>query len=207
MELWSPNFPEGGRIPGSNAFCVPDPLSRLALSANRNPTLEWSDPPPGTRSFALTCIDHDVPSVGDDVNQEGRVVPADLPRVDFVHWLLADLPADRRRIAEGEFSDGVTPGGKQGSRSQPHEGVNDYTGWFAGDPEMEGVYRGYDGPCPPWNDTIVHHYEFTLYAVDVASLDLRDDYDLADLRRALDGHVLASASLTGTYSLNPDVPA
>ena len=32
---------------------------------------------------------------------------------------------------------------------------------------MSGDYFGYDGPCPPWNDSIVHHYVFTVYALDV----------------------------------------
>jgi phosphatidylethanolamine-binding protein (PEBP) family uncharacterized protein len=43
------------------------------------------------RSYVI-CHDPDVPSKGDDVNQEGRGVPASLPRVDFFHWVLVDLP-------------------------------------------------------------------------------------------------------------------
>lgn len=50
----------------------------------------------------------------DDVNQEGREVPASLPRVDFFHWVLVDLPADLRDIEEGTFSSGITPRGKGG---------------------------------------------------------------------------------------------
>ena len=51
-------------------------------------------------------------------------------------------------------------------------GVNNYTDWFAGDEQMAGDYGGYDGPCPPWNDELLHHYRFTLYALDVPSLGL-----------------------------------
>jgi phosphatidylethanolamine-binding protein (PEBP) family uncharacterized protein len=40
----------------------------------------------GTKSFAIVCHDPDVPSKGDDVNQEGRAVPRSLARVDFFHW-------------------------------------------------------------------------------------------------------------------------
>ena len=72
------------------------PRRTCALSANRNPDFAWSDAPAGTRSFALVCHDPDVPSRGDDVNQEGRVVPASLPRVDFFHWVL-DRPAPSTR--------------------------------------------------------------------------------------------------------------
>ena len=55
------------------------------------------------------------------------------------------------------------------------QGINDYTGWFAGDKDMAGNYFGYDGPCPPWNDEIPHRYVFTLYALDVAAArDVRE---------------------------------
>ena len=68
---------------------------------------------------------------------------------------------------------------------------------------MQGDYYGYDGPCPPWNDEIVHHYVFTLYALDVAKLRLDGRFTAADVVRAMAGHVLDQASLTGIYSLNP----
>ena len=74
-----------------------DPEQRVALSTNRNPHLRWSDVPEGCRSFVILCVDPDVPTVGDDVNQEGRSVSADLPRTDFVHWLMVDVPADQDR--------------------------------------------------------------------------------------------------------------
>jgi Raf kinase inhibitor-like YbhB/YbcL family protein len=128
---------------------------------------------PATQSFAIICHDPDVPSQGDDVNQEDRSVPASLPRVDFFHWVLIDLPASLDEIKEGEFSSDVTPRGKPGPHA-PHgarQGINDYTSWFAGDNDMRGDYYGYDGPCPPWNDEIVHRYVFTVFALDVAKLD------------------------------------
>ena len=63
------------------------------------------------------------------------------------------------RILAGEFSDGVTAGGKAGPDGPrgARQGINNYREWFAGDPAMAGDYFGYDGPCPPWNDSIVHH--------------------------------------------------
>ena len=86
----------------------------MALAGNRNPHLSWSDLPQGTRSLVLVCHDPDVPSRADDVNQEGRQVPGDLPRVDFTHWVLVDLDPERGGIEEGEFSSEVTAGGKSG---------------------------------------------------------------------------------------------
>ena len=43
--------------------------------------------------------------------------------------------------------------------------------------------------------------------VRAVSLGLSGDFTGADVRRAMEGHVLASAVHVGTYSLNPDVPA
>ncbi|MBL8391742.1 MAG: YbhB/YbcL family Raf kinase inhibitor-like protein [Candidatus Accumulibacter sp.] len=209
MQLTSSSFRDGEPIPGDFAFCIPDPAHHVCLGSNRNPQLAWSDVPPGTRSFALICHDPDVPSKGDDVNQEGRTVPASLPRVDFFHWLLIDLPADLRQIGEGEFSSDVTPRGKAGPHAAngARQGINDYTAWFAGDNDMRGDYYGYDGPCPPWNDEIVHHYVFTLFALDVERLDVDGKLGGPQVRAALQRHVLAKARLTGTYSLNPAVSA
>ena len=84
-------------------------------------------------------------------------------------------------------------------------GLNDYTRWFAGDANMLGDYYGYDGPCPPWNDALVHRYIFTLYALDVPNLDTHDDLTGASIQTALAGHVLAEARLRGTYTLKPHI--
>jgi Raf kinase inhibitor-like YbhB/YbcL family protein len=126
--------------------------------------------------------------------------------VDFSHWLLANLPADVTEIAAGRFSDAVTARGKASSGPfNTIQGLNDYTGWFAGDEAMRGDYHGYDGPCPPWNDERMHHYHFTVYALDIAQLDLPDRFTRTDLMNAMQGHVLDSATLTGRYTLNPAV--
>lgn len=205
MEISTDSFTPDGPIPARYALAKPDPESRVTLSENVNPRLEWTDVPEGTKSFALICHDYDVPSEGDDVNQPDREVPEDLPRVDFFHWVLVDIPADKTSIAEGEFSDRVVAGG-QDARHGPHgtrQGLNDFTGWFAGDEEMEGNYYGYDGCAPPWNDSIVHHYVFTLYALDVERVDVEGDFTGHDVREAIEGHVLAEATLEGTYTQNP----
>jgi Raf kinase inhibitor-like YbhB/YbcL family protein len=209
MNLTSPNFGDNQPIPSVHAFCAPDPASHVTMSNNRNPALAWNDLPAGTKSLALICHDPDVPSKPDDVNQEDRSIPADLPRVEFYHWVLLDLPATATAITEGEYSDGVTPKGKDGPDGPggTRQGLNDYTNWFAGDADMEGKYFGYDGPCPPWNDTIVHHYVFTLYALDVERCPLEGEFSGAEVRNAISSHILAQARITGTYSLNPDIKA
>ncbi len=209
MKLVSSSFADGQPIPGDFSFCIPDSAHRVCLGKNLNPHLAWSDVPTGTKSFVLICHDPDVPSRGDDVNQEDRTVPATLPRVDFFHWVLIDLPETTTGIAEGEHSREVTPNGKPGPDlpDGSRHGLNDYTGWFAGDEQMKGNYFGYDGPCPPWNDSIRHRYVFTVYALDVPTLSVAGTFDGQQVRNAMVGHILAKASLTVTYSLNPAVPA
>ena len=207
MKLTTTAFSELEAIPPEYAFGKIDPKSRVSLSENLNPDFAWNDVPVGTRSFVLLCHDPDVPSKGDDVNQEGRVVPANLPRVDFFHWVLIDLPTTMTKIACGEFSNGVTARGKAGPQAAhgARQGINDYTGWFAGDKEMAGDYFGYDGPCPPWNDSIPHRYVFTLYALNVKRLGLEGKFDGNAVRKAMHGKMLAQCSVTGRYSLNPAV--
>ncbi|NNJ83546.1 MAG: YbhB/YbcL family Raf kinase inhibitor-like protein, partial [Gammaproteobacteria bacterium] len=142
MKLNCQNFNNNQPIPGEFAFCIPDPKEHVTLGGNKNPSLSWSDLPGGTKSLVLICHDPDVPSKPDDVNQEGRIVPGDLPRIDFYHWVLVDIPTNMTGIATGEYSDGVTARGKEGPDAQggTRQGINDYTQWFAGDADMEGRY-------------------------------------------------------------------
>ncbi len=203
MKLWSDSWTNGDRIGERYAAGRIDGAG-VGFSDNVNPHLAWSELPAGTQSLVLICHDFDVPSKGDDVNQPDREIPSDLPRVDFFHWLLVDLPPTLAKIAEGEFSRGFTACGKPGPAA-PHgarQGLNDYTGWFAGNAEMAGQYFGYDGPFPPFNDSLVHHYVFTLYALSVARLPLEGAFTGAQVREALAGHVLDAATYSGTYTLN-----
>src|SRR6185437_8153058 len=85
------------------------------------------------------------------------------------------------------------------------QGVNAYTGWFAGHADMGGDCLRYDGPCPPRNDSLLHHYHVQLYALDVSALALVKRFTRHQLQLAMAGHVLAEAELVGTCSLNPAV--
>ena len=205
MKLTSTNFADGGKIPDEFAFCIPDAAHHVCLGSNRNPQLAWNDVPAGTLSFVVICHDPDVPSKGDDVNQEGRIIPAALPRIDFFHWVLINLPPTVNAVNEAEFSSNVTPRGKSGPQTAHNslQGINNYTDWFAGDHDMRGDYYGYDGPCPPWNDEILHRYIFTVYALDIAQLPLSGKFGGQEVRAALESHILAEAKITGTYTLNP----
>ena len=55
---------------------------------------------------------------------------------------------------------------------------------------------GYGGPAPPDKR---HTYVFKLYALD-SELDLPDKSTKADVEKAMEGHIVDQATLTGTYA-------
>lgn len=125
--------------------------------ADNSPQLAWSAPPVATKSLALIVADPDAPSG------------------TFTHWVLYNIPAGTRSLAEGlphlaQLADGS------------RQGRNDF-----GKP-------GYGGPCPPHGQE--HRYVFTLYALD-ATVDLPPG--ATGVEGALKGHVLAQAELTARY--------
>ena len=200
MKIHSISFDHHQSIPAEFAMGQP-----YGFGGNRNPQLAWEEVPAGTKSFALLCIDTDAPTDGALVADEATPIPVAHPRGDFVHWVVADIPAATRAIAAGSCSDGVTTGGKGlGLDAGGRRGLNDYTGWYAGDAVMAGQYFGYDGPYPPAHDQRVHRYFFRLFALDVESLHLPEVFTAADVLQAMHGHVLTEAAIYGTYTLNPD---
>lgn len=206
MQIRSSSFEHRQRLPVEFAAGQAT-ADGFGFAPNRNPHLAWDGAPAGTRSFVLLCVDPDVPTVPEMVGRSDVQIPSEQPRCDFVHWVMVDIPADVREIAEGACSDGVVPHGKAapagpaGSR----QGLNDYTGWFSGDEAMAGDWRGYDGPFPPPNDLRLHRYFFRVFALDVATLPLPERFTAADALAAMRGHVLAEAAIHGTYSLNTAV--
>ena len=94
----------------------------------------------------------------------------------YWHWVLWGIPASVTSLAPGE-------GRPAGSTT----GRNDY-----------GASE-YGGPCPPQGDG-AHRYVFTVYALDVATLDGVDEgLTGASLVFTMRGHVLAQGSVTGTF--------
>jgi Raf kinase inhibitor-like YbhB/YbcL family protein len=129
-----------------------------------SPQISWSNPPPGTRSLALIMDDRDAP-VGH------------LHRHNYVHWLVFDMPADRRDLTEGLQRQPLPDGSQQG-QNDAHE-------------------FGFSGPCPYAGTT--HHYAITLYALDTR-LGLPAATTGRRLLTAIDGHILARGQITVTYS-------
>ena len=199
MYVKSESFAHGQPIPVGFAFGAPG-----GLGGNRNPQLSWGDAPADTRSYALLCIDADAPTDPALVADGATDIAVDHPRGDFAHWAMVDIPPQVTAIAAGSCSDGVTKGGK---RTPPgpagtRQGLNDYTGWFAGDADMAGDWLGYDGPYPPPHDLRLHRYFFRVFALDVERLELPERFTAGDVLRAMQGHVLAEAATWGSYSLH-----
>jgi Raf kinase inhibitor-like YbhB/YbcL family protein len=101
----------------------------------------------------------------------------DAPRGTWVHWVLFNLSAEAVELAPGVPRVPELPSGAR-------QGVND-----SGE-------IGYSGPCPPPGKP--HRYFFRLYALDSA-LNLPAGVARAELDRAKVGHVLAEATIMGTY--------
>lgn len=102
----------------------------------------------------------------------------DAPGGGFVHWVLYDVGAALRELPAGVPPIGRGEGGMK-------QGLNDFG------------HTGYGGPCPPAGRP--HRYVFQLYALDTTT-GLAPDASRKDLMAAIRNHVLAEASLTGTFS-------
>lgn len=97
------------------------------------------------------------------------------------HWVVFNIPSDQRRLApnSGDVTVGVAPDGAVQSRTD------------FGAP-------GYGGACPPAGDGD-HRYQFRVWALDVAQLDLSDQVSGAMVGYFLNQHKLAQAEITVTY--------
>jgi len=203
MKLTSESLRDGQPIPERYAMGIRGTEGPVP-GPNLSPPLAWSEAPAATRSFALLAVDIDAPSP-ENANRKDYVIPDEAPRADFYHWVLVNIPASQRELAEGLDSRGLTPKGKPAIQTAYGlRGINSYKEWFGDDPNMGGDYGGYDGPWPPFNDPRLHHYRFVLYALDVESLALPDPVRGPDVLKAIAGHLLAEATITVTHTLFPD---
>jgi hypothetical protein len=101
-----------------------------ADGADISPELVWSDVPEGTQSFALYVHDPDAPD-------------PKAPRIDWIHWMIVNIPVDTLEIPKGGPAPGV-------------EVVNDFG------------RESWGGPSPPIG---VHRYFFKVFALNVPNLE------------------------------------
>jgi Raf kinase inhibitor-like YbhB/YbcL family protein len=188
----------GQLIADKFAYCKPDGKGQTVNADNISPAIHWLNAPEGVKSFVLLVVDPDVPADFSNANKADVEIRANTPRQDFYHWVLVDIPPTLLGLYEGADSKGIVPGGKQvGKRAYGINGKNDYSKVFT------GTYGGYDGPCPPWNDLRMHHYHFTLYALDIPSLNLPSPITALQAKSAMDGHIIGKGEVVGTYTNNP----
>lgn len=104
----------------------------------------------------------------------------------FVHWVVYNIPGDAEGLPEGLPNNPIL--------RSPEEIAGTIQG------STDAKKPGYFGPRPPAGHG-VHHYIFTLYAVDAGSdeLGLEQGLDEGGLVSAIEGHVLAEGELTGLY--------
>lgn len=148
IKVMSPAFEEGGMIP-EKYTCDGKDIS---------PPIEWKGIPEGTKSLAL---------ISDD---------PDAPMGTWVHWVIFNIPPERKGLPEGVPTKKVLEGGIR-------QGLNDFR------------RIGYGGPCPPGG---VHRYYFKLYALDRV-LDLEPGVTKNMLLKAMEGHILDKGELMGRY--------
>ncbi|RME19279.1 MAG: YbhB/YbcL family Raf kinase inhibitor-like protein [Deltaproteobacteria bacterium] len=152
MVLSSPAFKNKGNIPPKHT----------CQGENVSPPLEWRNLPEGTKSLVLIVDDPDAPD-------------PKAPKMVWDHWVVYDIPATSKGLAEGAASKGLPKGARHGLNS-----------WKK---------AGYGGPCPPIG---THRYFHKLYALDVVLGDLGKPTK-KKLLEAIEGHVLGKAELVGLY--------
>jgi Raf kinase inhibitor-like YbhB/YbcL family protein len=156
MELKSSTL-TGDTIPGISACsrenCPCD-------GQNISPQLSWTSPPEHTNSFALIVTDKDSPF-----------------GLHFVHWVVYDLPPDKRELTQGIANQEQLPDGSR-------QGQNGFG------------KIGYVGPCPPGKSA--HRYVFDLYALDT-KLNLPPGSSKKQVVKAMQGHILGTGELIGKY--------
>lgn len=197
------SFKNGGMIPNKYVFCAPAADGHFSPGANINPSVSWSKGPRGTKSYAIILYDTKSPAEHRDLmNKDGVTLTADVKRHNFYHWILVDIPANVTSIKEGADSNARVLHGKPATSTVGVKGLNDYTKVTASNEAMKGQYYGYDGPCAPWNDEVMHEYHFAVYALGVKSLDLPKDFDAEAAQNAMKGKILAQGEEVGLFTAN-----
>ena len=159
----------------SSAFqdSTPIPAKYTGEGADISPPLDWSDVPKNTKEYALILEDPDAPS------GNGENYP-------FVHWIAYNFSPNVSSIPEGLPSKAI----RIQLPVSLDQGINSFH------------QIGYSGPMPPIGSGL-HHYRFTLYALD-AELGVKPPITKEQLLKAIDGHTIATANLIGTYQRNKD---
>jgi Raf kinase inhibitor-like YbhB/YbcL family protein len=194
LSLQVEGIDEGSPIAPHYAYCAPEGKA----GGNFRPALMINNVPSAAKSLAVVMVDPDVPTDFSDAGKKDKVIPAEMKRQDFYHWVAFNIPTHVTRLPAGKGS------GKE--KSALHYGVewvNDYAAFHKGTPAVH--FTGYDGPCPPFNDARLHHYHFQIHALDVPLLKPSPEASAKEVAALIRKHSIAEAVISGTYTLNKDV--
>ncbi len=148
---------------------IPEKHTEMSIVS---PPLNWENAPEGTKSFALTMTDPDVPEF------------FSFPRV-LVHWMVCNIPASANSLPEGASPGGALPAGSVDLNS-------DFITSF----KVPNYPVGYAGPWPPDKS---HRYVFTLYALKTASIDIAPTADYVEFISRVLPQTIAAATIIGNY--------
>jgi Raf kinase inhibitor-like YbhB/YbcL family protein len=196
----STSFTAGSRIPDKHVYCAPADNGKFKTGANQSPHLSWSGAPKETKFYAIVTVDPDVPANFDKVNQDRETISRSVPRRDFYHWVLINIPAATTSLPEGVGKGVPSPDDPLSLNYFGIPGVNDYQNAIRNANTITSNFVGYDGPCPPWNDTRLHNYRFIVYALGQQAPGLFANFRAQDVLPYLEKYALAKGELVGTYS-------
>ncbi len=185
----------GAVIPDDYAYCAVQGSNPSGDGRNMRPTVNWSKGPEGTQSYAIIMVDNDVPTDFTDASKEGKTISKEMKRQAFYHWIQVNIPSGINSVNAGI--------GRGSNKTQPTVGstvYNDFTKFMA--PERQSEFLGYDGPCPPWNDELMHHYHFIVHALKTDHLSVETTTKTADVVKMIEENSLAHGEVVGNYSLN-----
>lgn len=151
FRIFSPAFEEGNPIP----------REYTCDGSDNSPELLWDEVPANAKSFVLMVNDPDAPAG------------------DWVHWIIYNIPAEKRGLQQNIAGEKRFPDGTLQGRNSWHQ-------------------VKYGGPCPPGG---THRYFFKLYALDTM-LNLEPGVERQEILHHMQGHILAEAQLMGTYTRN-----
>lgn len=92
----------------------------------------------------------------------------------WYHWLVVNIPISVNSVKKGAKIDNSL------------ETITDFN------------TPGYNGACPPKNYGI-HHYNFTIYALDVEKIDVNENTAPIEVERIVKSHAIAKSTLTGLF--------
>ncbi|MFZ1108942.1 MAG: YbhB/YbcL family Raf kinase inhibitor-like protein [Rhodomicrobium sp.] len=191
-----------GKLPFDAAYCVPP--SKEEAPHDISPAVSWSQGPAGTKSYVLIMTDLDVPNDLSLINKAGVTLTPSTPRVPFIHWVLIDIPPGIAHLDKGvEGSEFIAKGKAFGHTDHGIRGLNVFSHFYPEGSPFAGPHAGYDGPCPPLNDTVTHRYVTDIYALDVASLGLSGQFYGEAALEKMKGHLLASGRANAGYGGAP----